>query len=148
AHPSGVFLPRLIECWRALPTFSPATALLGAGTLVVLLVLPRVLPRVPAAIVAMVAATGVVVWFALPTATIGSCCGGVPSASPPVRIPRFRPDLVHTLLPPALTVTMLGAIESLLSATVADRMSGGRHRPNVELVAQGLANIASPLVGG
>src|SRR6185503_5027196 len=106
-------------------------------------------PRVPAAIVAMIAATAAVAAFALPTATIGSRFGGVPSGFPPIHVPHFRPDLVHTLLPPALTVAMLGAIESLLSATVADRMSGGsRHRPNVELVAQGIANIASPLVGG
>lgn len=147
-HPSGVFLPRLLECWRALPTLSPTTALLGAGTLVLLLVLPRLVPRIPAAIVAMVAATVAVAGFGLVTETIGSRFGGIPSGFPPLQIPRFRPDLVHTLMPPALTVTMLGAIESLLSATVADRMSGARHRPNVELVGQGIANIASPLVGG
>src|SRR5262249_56470358 len=66
----------------------------------------------------------------------------------PLELQHFRWDLAHILLPSALTVAMLGAIESLLSATVADRMSGHRHRPNVELVAQGIANLASPLVGG
>ncbi len=147
-HPSGVFLPRLIECGRALRTLDPPTALVGAGTLAALLLLPRLLPRVPAAIVAMVGATVAVTWLAIPTATIGTRFGGVPSGFPPIRIPHFRADLIHTLLPSALTVAMLGAIESLLSATVADRMTGTRHRPNPELVAQGVANILTPLVGG
>ena len=72
----------------------------------------------------------------------------MPSGLPVFHIPRFRPDLILTLLSPALTVAMLGAIESLLSAVVADRMSGDRHDPNVELTAQGLANVLSPLFGG
>ena len=72
----------------------------------------------------------------------------VPSGLPSIQIPRFRPDLILTLLSPALTVAMLGAIESLLSAVVADRMSGDKHDPNVELTAQGVANVLSPLVGG
>ena len=85
-----------------------------------------------------------------------SACRSKPSARgsaasrrlPAFIVPAFRPDLISVLLPPALTVAMLGAIESLMSAVVADRMSGDRHNPNVELVAQGIANIASPLVGG
>src|SRR4029078_6895069 len=67
---------------------------------------------------------------------------------PPIHLPRFRPDLILTLLSPTLTIAMLGAIESLLSCVVADRMSGTRHDSNVELFAQGVANIVSPLVGG
>jgi SulP family sulfate permease len=63
-------------------------------------------------------------------------------------LPKFRPDLVFTLLSPALTIAMLGAVESLMSAVVADRMGGDRHNPNMELIAQGVANLASPLVGG
>ncbi len=147
-HPSGVFLPRLIQCWQALPTLSIPTTLIGLGTLAVVLLAPRIAPRVPGAIVAMLLATMVVAALRLPIDTIGTRFGGVPSGLPPLRIPHFRWDLVHTLLPSAITVGMLGAIESLLSATVADRMSGHRHRPNVELIAQGVANIASPLVGG
>jgi len=84
----------------------------------------------------------------LPVATIGSRFGGIPSGLPHLAIPAFRPDLMLQLLSPALTVAMLGAIESLMSAVVADRMSGDRHNPNVELVAQGIANVASPLFGG
>jgi SulP family sulfate permease len=80
--------------------------------------------------------------------TIGSRFGGIPSGLPPLHIPTFRPEMIMPLLPSVLTVTMLGAIESLMSATVADRMAGDRHDPNVELTAQGIANIASPLVGG
>ena len=80
--------------------------------------------------------------------TIGSRFGGVPSGLPKFQVPAFRADLVLTLLSPALTVAMLGAIESLLSAVVADRMSGDRHNPNVELTAQGVANVLSPLFGG
>ena len=148
AQPSGVFVPRLIQCWQALSTLSPTTTLVGVGTLAIVLVVPRVMPRVPGAIVAMLAATVVVSFSGLRVATIGSRYGGIPLGLPPMHLPHFRPDLIHTLLPSALTVAMLGAIESLLSATVADRMSGARHRPNVELVAQGIANVVSPLVGG
>src|SRR4029077_13512412 len=67
---------------------------------------------------------------------------------PKLIFPRFRPELFHAVLSPALTVAMLGAIESLMSAMVADRMSGDKHNPNVELIAQGIANLASPLFGG
>jgi len=84
----------------------------------------------------------------LPVETIGSRFGGIPGGWPKLAMPAFRLDMAGALFRPALTVAMLGAIESLMSAVVADRMSGDRHNPNVELVAQGLANLASPLVGG
>jgi len=147
-HPSGVFLPRLLECWQALPSLSLPTALVGIGSLAVMLLVPRLLPRLPSAIVAMVLATTVAALFHLPVETIGTRFGGVPAGLPAFHVPHFRADLIHILLPSALTVAMLGAIESLLSATVADRMSGHKHNPNVELVAQGIANLVSPLVGG
>ena len=84
----------------------------------------------------------------LPVETIGTRFGGIPSGLPHFAIPHFRADLIHGLLGPALTVAMLGAIESLMSAVVADRMSNDHHNPNVELVAQGVANIVSPMFGG
>ncbi|HZE88182.1 MAG TPA: SulP family inorganic anion transporter, partial [Verrucomicrobiae bacterium] len=84
----------------------------------------------------------------LPLETVGTKFGGIPTGLPHFAVPRFHLNLALQLLSPALTVAMLGAIESLLSAVVADRMSGDRHNPNVELVAQGIANIASPLFGG
>ncbi len=147
-HPSSVFLPRLIEVAHALPGLSSSTTLLGLGALAILLVLPRRWPRVPGAIVTLVLGAAAVAWWKLPVETIGTRFGGIPSGLPAIRLPHFRPELIHALMSPALTVTMLGAIESLLSATVADRMSGDRHNPNVELVAQGIANMVSPLFGG
>src|SRR4029077_12368730 len=83
-----------------------------------------------------------------PVETIGSRFGGIPSGLPPLHLPNFRPELLGGVIVPAVTVAMLGAIESLMSAMVADRMSGDRHDSNVELMAQGIANIVSPLVGG
>ena len=111
--------------------------------------LRRLLPRIPGTIVALVGGTAVVVLAALPVETIGTRFGGIPVGSAAAHGARASaPTLILTLLRPALTVAMLGAIESLMSAVVADRMSGDRHNPNVELVAQGIANIASPLFGG
>src|SRR6185312_3850129 len=79
---------------------------------------------------------------------IGTRFGGIPSGFPRLQIPKFRFDLLRPLISPAITVAMLGAIESLMSAVVSDRMSGDRHNPNVELIGQGIANIFSPLFGG
>ena len=96
----------------------------------------------------MLAATLAAVVFKLPVETIGSRFGGIPSGLPHMAIPRFRPELIVGLLGPAFTVAMLGAIESLMSAVVSDRMSNDRHNPNVELIGQGVANIFSPMFGG
>ena len=104
--------------------------------------------RIPGPIVALLLGTAAVVFLKLPVETIGTRFGGIPGGLPHFEIPRFRPDLIHGLLGPAFTVAMLGAIESLMSAVVSDRMSNDRHNPNVELVAQGVANIASPMFGG
>jgi SulP family sulfate permease len=125
----------------------PATAL-GVATLAIVLITPRLFKRVPGTILAMFGLTIVAVAMRLPVETIGTRFGGVPSGLPHLILPVFHVSLVLKLLSPALTVALLGAIESLLSATVADRMSGTQHNPNVELMAQGVANIASPLVGG
>ena len=84
----------------------------------------------------------------LPVETIGSRFGGIPIGLPPLSVPQFHVQLIPDAASPALTVALLGALESLMSAVVADRMSGDRHNPNVELVAQGIANIVSPLFGG
>lgn len=147
-HPSSVFLPRLIEAARALPSLSPWAAALGVLALVVVLGARRVSPRIPGPILALVLGTVAVAMLRLPVETIGTRFGGLPSGLPHLALPVFHPQLIHVLLGPALTVAMLGAIESLLSATVADRMSGDRHNPNVELMAQGVANMITPLFGG
>ncbi len=102
----------------------------------------------PAYIVALFAGTSAAIVLGLDVATIGSRFGGIPTGLPQFHVPAFQPDLILSLLSPAITVAMLGAIESLLSAVVADRMGGDRHNPNTELFAQGVANIVSPLFGG
>ncbi len=108
----------------------------------------KYLKRVPGYIVALLLGTITVVVCQLPVETIGTRFGGIPSGLPSFALPEFHPDMILPLLSPALTVALLGAIESLMSAVVADRMSGDKHNPNVELVAQGIANIASPFFGG
>ena len=132
----------------AINTTSGAAVMLGAGTIGVIVGCRRVSRRIPGSIIALIVGSGVAFVAGLPVDTIGSRFGVVPSGFPQLQPPAFRPDLLLTLLSPALTVAMLGAIESLLSAVVADRMSGDRHDPNVELTAQGIANIVSPLFGG
>jgi SulP family sulfate permease len=116
--------------------------------LALVLLVPRWLPRIPGSIVALVVATAAEAVLQLPVATIGSKFGGIPSGLPPIHLPSFRADLILPLLPSALTVALLAAVESLLSATVADSMTGDRHNSNAELMAQGVANLVAPLVGG
>ena len=118
------------------------------ATVATLVVWRRLVPRLPGYIVALLGGTAAVAVFGLPVETVGTRFGGIPSGWPHLVVPAFRADLMPVLFRPALTVAMLGAIESLMSAVVADRMGGDRHNPNVELIAQGLANVASPLVGG
>ncbi len=123
----------------------------GAGavfTLLTLIICRGTFARIPGPIVALLLATCAVYFFKLPVETIGTRFGGIPSGLPHWQIPHFRTDLIHGLLGPAFTVAMLGAIESLMSAVVSDRMSNDRHNPNVELIGQGVANIFSPMFGG
>lgn len=148
AEVPGEFIGRMRALAGALPGFSPGATLLAAASLALILGWSRLTRRVPGTIVALVLATVVAAALHLPVDTIGSRFGELPAGLPPVRVPQFRPELILVLLSPALTVTMLGAIESLLSAVVSDRMSNDRHNPNVELFAQGVANVASPLFGG
>jgi SulP family sulfate permease len=144
----GEFWLRMESIAANFHTLSYAATALGVGTLVTLLVCRALSSRIPGPIVAMVAGTIAVVAFKLPVETIGTRFGGIPSGLPHFAIPHFRADLIHGLLGPAFTVAMLGAIESLMSAVVADRMSNDHHNPNVELMAQGVANIVSPMFGG
>jgi sulfate permease, SulP family len=144
----GDFLGRMGALIENIGSASVPTTAVGIGVLVLIVVWNRLVPRVPGYIVALLAGTMVVTVAQLPLETIGTRFGGIPAGLPDLQIPRFRPDLILSLLSPTLTVAMLGAIESLLSAVVADRMSGHRHNSNVELFAQGVANIVSPMVGG
>jgi len=142
------FLPRMKVLAAAAETVNWPALGLGAGTLAILLLLPRVTRRVPASIVALLVCTGVAVVFHLPVETIGTKFGGIPRGLPPFAIPDFHSDHIIPLIPSAFTVALLAALESMLSAVVADGMTGDRHNSNVELVAQGIANIVSPLFGG
>src|SRR5579864_8462665 len=144
----GEFLARIEILARNFRTFSPLETGLGVLALILILACMRFVKRVPGYIVALFAGTALVIIFKLPVQTIGTRFGGIPSGFPSIKIPQFRFDLLRPLVSPAITVAMLGAIESLMSAVVSDRMSGNKHNPNVELIGQGIANIMSPLFGG
>jgi len=144
----GEFWLRMKALAQSFPTLSYEAAALAVGTVLIIAICRGISIRIPGAIVAMALGTAVVRVFHLPVETIGTRFGGIPSGLPHLDIPAFRAELIHGLLGPALTVAMLGAIESLMSAVVSDRMSNDRHNPNVELVAQGVANVVSPMFGG
>jgi SulP family sulfate permease len=142
------FLPRMRLLAAHYASFNPAALALGVGTLAILILLPRLTRRVPSSIVAVLACTAVSAFFRLPVETIGTRFGGIPRGFPPFAIPDFHAEHILPLIPAAFTVAMLAALESMLSAVVADGMTGDRHNSNVELVAQGVANLVSPLFGG
>jgi SulP family sulfate permease len=144
----GEFLGRMEALIGSADTLSVPNTVVAALALALIILWPRFVPRVPGYIVALVGATGIVAAAGIPIDTIGSRFGGIPPGLPELHVPRFRPDLILTLLSPTLTIAVLGAIESLMSAVVADRMSGDRHNSNVELFGQGIANIVSPMFGG
>jgi SulP family sulfate permease len=144
----GEFLARLEVLVQNFRTISPQETGLGCLALAIIIVFATKFKRIPGYIVALFVGTGIVWLFHLPVETIGTRFGGIPSGLPSIHIPRFRIDLIRPLIPPAITVAMLGAIESLMSAVVSDRMSGDKHNPNVELIGQGIANIFSPIFGG
>ena len=148
AENPGEFVARMAAIGRHVDTVTPAAFALAGLTLLLVLATNRFVKGIPGTVVGLVVGTSVA-WIAqLPVETVASRFGGVPAGLPDFHLPAFRPSLMLPLLSPALTVAMLGAIESLMSAVVADRMSGDRHNPNVELVAQGIANIVSPMFGG
>ena len=144
----GDFLDRIEVLARNFRTLSVEETCVGAGALLVIILCVKYVKRVPGYIVALVVGTAAVVLLHLHVQTIGPRFGGIPSGLPKLEIPAFRPALFREMLAPAFTVAMLGAIESLMSAVVSDRMSGDKHNPNVELIGQGFANIFSPLFGG
>ncbi|MGC2197624.1 MAG: SulP family inorganic anion transporter [Terriglobales bacterium] len=144
----GVFWLRLEAFATHFKTLNYDATLLAVATVLILIVCRSVSNRIPGPIVALFLGTAAIFLFKLPVETIGTRFGGIPSGLPHMQFPKFHADLIHGLLGPAVTVAMLGAIESLMSAVVSDRMSNDHHNPNVELMAQGVANIASPMFGG
>jgi sulfate permease, SulP family len=148
AEPPAAFVPRIEAVAGGLGTVAWPTAAVAVASLATILLLPRVSRRIPGSIVALFAFTILTAVFHLPVDTIGSRFGAIPTGLPHFALPQFHADQLLPLLPSAVTVALLAAVESLLSAVVADSMAGTRHNSNLELVAQGLANLASPLFGG
>ena len=148
---SGQFHEKLWAVIKAVPDLSWPTLAIGVVSLAILLINPRIkrLRRIPGPLIVLVAATLIQSIFQFGgVATIGSAFGGIPTGLPEFKVPELSFGKMLLLIGPAMTIAMLGAIESLLSAVVADRMAGTRHGPNQELVGQGLANIVAPLFGG
>jgi SulP family sulfate permease len=147
AVPSA-FVPKWDAYVHAFETVNPWALLVAVTTLAIIIVWPRVSTRIPGPFVALIATTLLAQLLHLPVETIGARFGAIHAGLPQPHIPAISLSVLRALAAPAFTIAMLAGIESLLSAVVADGMIGGRHRSNMELVAQGVANIASPLFGG
>ncbi len=144
----GPLLPKLAALAHAIGGLNPASVALGVGVAAVIFVQQRLRPTWPGMLVAVVAASVAAAVLRLPVDTIGGRFGGIPHGLAPPALPPITFEKVWQVLPSALSFTLLGGVESLLSAKVADGMTGRKHRSNMELVAQGLANVASALFGG
>jgi len=142
------FLPKIHTLWAARETLSLPTLGLAAGCLAAIWLLRRYAPKIPGFLIVTIAAAGLVIALKMPVETIGTRFGGVPSTFPTPNLHFFSLAKARAVLPDAMTIALLAGVESLLSAVVADQMTGRRHRSNMELVAQGVANLASSLFGG
>jgi SulP family sulfate permease len=147
-HVPGDFFHRMGALTENFYTLNWAASVVGIASLAVMIICVKFFKRIPGAILVCFGATAAVALLHIPVETIGTRFGGIPSGLPHLAVPALKPSLLLHLLSPAVTVAMLGAIESLMSAVVADRMTGDKHNPNVELIGQGVANIFSPLFGG
>ncbi|NTV45099.1 MAG: sulfate permease [Chlorobiales bacterium] len=141
-----------LEKWAVyaeyLNTINPIALAVGTGSVFIIVISKKFTDRIPGPLIALVIATIVVEIFNLPVDTIGSRFGGVPNSLPTPHVPEISWALVREMISPAVTIAILGSIESLLSAVVADGMTGTKHRSNMELIAQGASNILSPIFGG
>jgi len=150
--PMGSVPVDFLAKWRAFAShgdaLNPAAVLVAVSSLAIILLWPRVDRRIPGPFVALVASTAIVQLFHLPVETIGTRFGAIHASLPAPSLPVVTLARVAGLIGPAFTIALLGGVESLLSAVVSDGMIGGRHRSNMELVAQGIANVASPIFGG
>ncbi len=147
-HVPGDFFHRMKAFGQAWNTLSLPAAALSILSITVMIFCMKYAKKIPGAILVTFGATAAVILLRLPVETIGSRFGGIPKGLPTLVVPQFHYDVFRQLLSSAFTVAMLGAIESLMSAVVSDRMSNDKHNPNVELIGQGVANIVSPLFGG
>jgi len=141
-----------IEKWVAygehMDTLNPYAIGIGVLSFLIIVYSPKLTRKIPGALIAIFVATAIVHLFKLPIETIGSRFGSVPTMLPAPRLPSVSWELIQKMFSPAIAIAALAGIESLLSAVVADGMTGRRHRSNMELIAQGIANIASPIFGG
>lgn len=144
----GQLLPKLAMLAQSLSTVTPAAVAIGVGTATLIFVLRRLVPNWPGMLIAVALAAIATFVFRLPIETVGSHFGELPSGLPSPKLPSISWSSVLEVLPSALSFTLLGAVESLLSAKVADGMTGRKHRYNMEVVAQGVANVASAIFGG
>lgn len=144
----GELIPKLVALYGALGSVSQHAVAVAALTIGIIVLLPKLRPGLPSLLIAVVVASIVTAIFRLPIETIGTRFGGIPQTLPMPGLPDVSLAKLQAVLPDAIAFALLGAIESLLSAVVADGMSGRRHRSNCELVAQGVANIGSGLFGG
>ncbi len=148
AHEPAEFIPKLAALWAAAATVRPGAVAIALGALILIVTLRRVRPHWPGFLIAIVLAAAAAAALGLDVATVGSRFGGIPSSLPSPSLPVFTFEKAHAVLPDALAIALLGSIESLLSAVVADGLTGRRHRSNCELVAQGVANAGSVMFGG
>jgi SulP family sulfate permease len=144
----SAFLPKWDAYVHAFDTVNPWALVVAVATLSIIIVWPRISTRIPGPFVALIATTVLAQLLHLPVQTIGARFGAIHAGLPRPEIPHLSLPILQALVGPAFTIALLAAVESLLSAVVADGMIGGRHRSNIELVAQGVANIASPIFGG
>lgn len=144
----AAIIPKLEVLAGALPTLNAAAFGISLLTILVIVGVKKFAPHWPNLLIAVALASAAAAVLGLPVETIGTRFGGIPSSLPAPMLPDFSPDKVMAVLPDAAAFALLGAIESLLSAVVADGMTGRRHRSNCELVAQGVANMASAMFGG
>lgn len=148
------FFAQIQIIWETLPSLNPWAVMVALASLLILMLWPRwtsgkpIVGKIPASVIALVFGTLAVVAFDLPVETIGSRFGGIPAQLPLPALPALDWESARQLVAPALSIALLGAIESLLCARVADGMIDDRHDPNQELMAQGVANLVSPLFGG
>lgn len=144
----GPLLEKLLVLWAALPTVTPVAVAISAMTIAIIIGLKWLRPHWPGMLIAVTTVTVATALFGLTVTTIGSEFGGIPSVLPAPSLPTISWEKFVAVLPAAISFTLLGSIESLLSAVVADGMTGQRHRSNCELTAQGVANVGSALFGG
>ncbi len=142
------FIEKWASYFQHIGSMNIASVIIAAATVAMVFLWPKITHKIPGSIIAILLSTALVQWFNIPVETIGSKFGEIKSGFPTPVLPDISFSTVQKLIQPAFTIALLGGIESLLSAVVSDGMIGGRHKSNMELIAQGTANIASSIFGG